>query len=144
LKSLVLDCSVVLAWLHNEGPEEYVRGILEMIKKGAIVYVPPIWLYELTNGLVMATRRQQISHEKLQEFLDELSSYPIRFHAPDNWNDAFDDVHDAVASALANKLTAYDNAYLLTALQLRLPLASLDRELRHAAKAAGIADALKV
>jgi hypothetical protein len=46
---------------------------------------------------------------------------------------------DVVVLARRYTLTAYDAAYLELALRLRLPIATLDRRLQRAAKAAGAA-----
>jgi predicted nucleic acid-binding protein len=141
LKGLVLDCSVTLAWLYHDGPTDYVEGVFDLLRNGVAAIVPPLWYYELANGLITSQRHQRVPRSQVRNFLNILGSLPIQFNIPD-WGDAVLHLVESMDGALAHKLTAYDNAYLAIALQLHLPLASLDRELRRAAKVAGIADAV--
>jgi predicted nucleic acid-binding protein len=142
MNSFVLDCSVALAWLHEDGDPAYVEGTFRLLEGGATAFAPPIWYYEMVNGLVMAQRRKRASAARISEFLEALNEYAVQIFMPDWKNVTAALGHDAKAAS-GNNLTAYDNAYLLTALQLGLPLASLDCDLIRAARKAGIEDAVK-
>ncbi len=86
------------------------------------------------NGLVMAVRRGRIDLERVARFARDLAALPIRIeqpHTPAAW--------DAVIRvATKHQLTVYDAAYLELAERMRLPLATLDGDLRKAALAAGV------
>jgi predicted nucleic acid-binding protein len=87
------------------------------------------------NGLIMAVRRGRIDLERVARFARDVAALPIRIeppHAPAAW--------DAVIRvATEYQLTVYDAAYLELAKRTKLPLASLDGDLRKAALAAGVA-----
>ena len=86
------------------------------------------------NGLVMALRRGRIDLERVARFARDLAALPIRIkppHGPAVW--------DAVIRvATKHQLTVYDAAYLELAERTRLPLATLDGDLRTAALAASV------
>jgi predicted nucleic acid-binding protein len=66
-------------------------------------------------------------------FAGDLAALPIRIeppHEPASWN-------DVVQVATKHKLTIYDAAYLELAERVGLPLATLDGDLRKAARAKG-------
>jgi predicted nucleic acid-binding protein len=86
------------------------------------------------NGLIMAVRRGRIDLERVARFARDLAVLPIRIeppHAPAAW--------DAVIQvATKHQLTVYDATYLELAERTRLPLATLDGDLRKAALAASV------
>ena len=86
------------------------------------------------NGLIMAVRRSRIDLDRVARFARDLAALPIRIeppHAPAAW--------DAVIRvATKHHLTAYDATYLALAERTGLPLATLDGELRKAARAANV------
>jgi predicted nucleic acid-binding protein len=99
---------------------------------GAIA--PMLWPLEALNGLFAAERRRRldaVQRSALAAFLREL---PIRLDA-DTAEQAWE-----ITAGLAERfrLTVYDAAYLELAQRRRLPLASLDKELRQAATAVGV------
>jgi predicted nucleic acid-binding protein len=86
------------------------------------------------NGLVMAMRRGRIDRASVTRFARDLAALPIRIeppHTPAAW--------DAVIRvATKHQLTVYDAAYLELAERARLPLATLDGDLRKASLVAGV------
>ena len=93
-----------------------------------------MWPLEALNGLLAAERRRRISSAERATLTAFLRELPVRL-----------DVHTAEQAWDATrgmaerfKLTIYDAAYLELAQRRRLPLASLDEDLRAAAVAAGV------
>jgi len=57
----VLDASVALQWLlEDESDRVYSLQVLKSLATNVAV-VPPLWFYEVGNGLLMASRRGLIS-----------------------------------------------------------------------------------
>lgn len=99
---------------------------------GAVV--PPLWHWELANAVVIGVRRQGIPLP-LAEAWREAGRWSLLVET-ESWSESALD--DTVLLADRYRLTAYDAAYLELALRRRLPLATLDRQLRDAARSAGV------
>ena len=131
--TLVLDSSTTLAWqFEDEHSEQTLRVLEHVVDAGAVV--PPLWRYEVANGLQMAVRRGRIDAARRHRMLDGLGTLDI----------VIDDESPAHAWSATLTLsdlyglTVYDAAYLELAQRLRLPLATLDRALAEAARRAGV------
>ena len=129
----MLDNSVALAWCFEDEQTPAVLDLLDRVAEfGA--NAPMLWPLEAVNGLFAAERRRRLHASqriKLAAFLREL---PVRLDtetAAQAWE-------DTTRIAEQFRLTVYDAAYLELAQRRRLPLASLDKELRKAAAAAGV------
>lgn len=129
----VLDCSVTMSWCFEEEDGEYAVAVLEALGRRPAA-VPSIWPFEVANVLLVAERRRKLTRADTARFVELLASLPI-------------DVDDAgpgralgsvVELGRASGLSAYDSAYLDLAMRLGAPLATLDRNLRAAAKSAGV------
>jgi predicted nucleic acid-binding protein len=131
MTAFVLDSSIALSWcLPDESGTDQVQR--EVAGSGAIA--PAHWPLEVANALLMAERRQRINAEFRNATLRDLAALPITFDAETSvraWN-------ETLRLAEAYRLTAYDAAYLELAQRLALPLATLDAELRVAARKHGI------
>lgn len=131
--SLVLDGSAALAWCFEDEGTPAVDSMMERVaEQGAIV--PALWRLEVANGLQVAVRRGRLDPAKRDALLSALTYFDIT-------TDAETDRHAWTATvqlAEQYKLTLYDASYLELALRQRLPLASLDKELRRAAQANGV------
>ena len=102
----------------------------QVIEQGGVA--PRIWWYELRNALLVNERRGRISPQQVSDTLADSLALGI----------LMDDEHDE--SRLLDlgrrfELTVYDAAYLEVAIRRSLPLATLDRRLREAAEAIGVA-----
>jgi len=133
MAGFILDASVALAWVFPEAESEacaplYARACMEGVA------APVLWPIEVGNVLLIAERRGRLTPEEHKRALHRLAGPQAEL------DDAM--VRESATSArqLAQKhrLTLYDSLYLELALRRRLPLASLDRELRAAAKAEGV------
>ena len=132
--ALVLDASVALAWCFADEADPYADAIAGSFARVQGV-VPPLWHLEVANALLMGERRKRSLPADTTQWLGYLRSLPIVVDedaAKYAWS-------DILILARSCELSSYDAAYLELAIRRRLPLATLDRRLRKAAKAAGIA-----
>jgi predicted nucleic acid-binding protein len=132
--SFVLDGSVALAWCFDDEATPAVDDA--MLEAGAAgAWVPPLWRWEVANGLLLGTRRGRMTEAKREASIDLLQAMAVRID-PDCDAHAWS---DTVRLAEKHALTAYDASYLELALRRRLPLATLDAALARAARAEGVA-----
>lgn len=127
--SLVLDSSITVAWLYREeATKKSVDEIFENLIE-ASAWVPALWHLEVANVLQIGMRRQRHAADFRDRVLSDLSEFPIHVD-PETHRQAWG---TTVRLAERHKLTVYDAAYLELALRRRLPLATLDKDLRSAA-----------
>ena len=105
-----------------------------MKDKKTVVHVPALWLWEITNTLVLSEKRGRIAATQVSDFLRIVEHLPIRV-APITTGSVFNEIPPQMRS---HSLTAYDAAYLDLAKRTGLPLASLDKALVEAARREGI------
>ena len=132
--SLVLDSSVTLAWVYVEqtGPE--VDRVLQLVTSTG-AWVPSLWRLEVANIIEMGVRRGRHDMAFRDATLADLALLPISI-------DQDTEAHAWGATlrlAEQHRLTVYDAAYLELAKRRGLALATLDAELRRAAKAEQVA-----
>src|ERR1035441_5240815 len=126
----VLDASIAITWaMRDEDHPSAVLALRELQYGSAIV--PGIWWYEIRNVLVLNERRNRITPEDVNQFLEALERLSIDVDFPRDGKQVID-------LSRKYKLSAYDAAYLELAIRNRLPLATLDKDLRNAARAAGV------
>ena len=135
--TLVLAASMALAWLiERSRPEEISlcqRTARIINEQGAIV--PALWFTEVTNGVIVAERQGAITSRQLSTFRADLAALPIDMDlaSPESVQAGI------LAIAQRSGLTAYDATYLELAIRRNAPLATFDRQLAEAARAAGVA-----
>jgi predicted nucleic acid-binding protein len=131
--SLVLDSSATLAWIYAEETTQDIREVFDTVTEGR-AFVPSLWRLEVANSLTGAMRRGRIGAEFRRAALADLAFLDI----------IVDDQTDSNAwgetLALADRfrMTVYDAAYVELAARRRLPLATLDAEMRAAGAALGL------
>jgi predicted nucleic acid-binding protein len=130
----VLDASLALAWCFADEATSYTESLLDRMKNGDRAIVPPHWPVEILNVLIHAKRKKRITDEKIEDFLQRLTSFDISVDAVRS----FPLLKATRQLADAHRLTSYDAVYLELALRFGLPLASLDGDLRKAAQAEGV------
>lgn len=131
--SFVLDNSVALAWCFEDEQTPAVMELLDrVVETGALA--PLLWPLEALSGLLAAERRRRLDSAKRAALAAFLRDLPVTLDG-DTAERAWD-----TTAGLAERfnLTVYDAAYLELARRRHLPLASLDRDLRGAAEAAGV------
>ena len=131
--SIVLDASMTLAWLFEDEQTDQVLATINHVYMGG-ASVPPLWRYEVANGLQMAIRRQRITPDYRTRCLDKIDELPITID-PDGLSALWS---TTIKLADLYRLTVYDAAYLELAQRRRLPLATLDAALSKAARESGV------
>ena len=128
--SLVLDSSVALAWIYADETTDAVLGLFDQIRIHA-AWVPGLWRWEIANVLQLNVRRGRHGADFRDGALSSLALLPVKVDAEADrqaWS-------GALRLAERHRLTVYDAAYLEIASRRKIPLATLDRELRAAASA---------
>jgi predicted nucleic acid-binding protein len=134
--SLVLDASMALAWQFKRAdPAEAVLAdkALEELSS-AQAAVPAIWYAEVASGLLRGERQGVIPPTQTAYFLNELSQADI---VADEISTRARQV-SVLDLARTYGLTAYDATYLELAMRRAAILATFDRKLAEAARAAGV------
>ncbi len=130
MSGLVVDASVVMAWLFDDEEEPRADSVLEVLEEdGALV--PHLWHLETRNTLLVAERRGRLAAGGIKERLDALKGLPIRTDADPDLQSAFD-------LARAHELSIYDAMYLELAKRESAELATLDGALGRAAVVEGV------
>jgi predicted nucleic acid-binding protein len=119
---LVVDSSVSLKWAldDEENTEEALALRDDGIHGQFLMVAPSLWLYEVANGLLTATRRGRLPGEVGGELLYNLTLVGVRFSDPE--------IEDCYEAALRHGVALYDAVYLALAKALRVPLWTGDRK----------------
>jgi len=127
--SLVLDSSATLAWIYSEEITPPIAQLFRRIAESG-AWVPGLWRLEVGNILEMGIRRGRHDARFRDATFADLSLLPVQVD-PETDRHAW-----ATTTKMASRyqLTLYDAAYLELARRRGLPLASLDSDLRKAAK----------
>jgi predicted nucleic acid-binding protein len=128
--SVVLDSSIVGCWCFPDETSPVADAA--MVEVGADeAVVPAVWWFEVRNLLLTGERVARMDPIGTAGFLADLEALSIRIdRAPES------DV--ILALARTHRLTIYDAAYLELAGRIGAPLATLDRKLAEAARAARV------
>jgi predicted nucleic acid-binding protein len=129
LNKIVIDTSISLAICLDDEKESLATKLLGEIDEYKIL-VPPHWIVEVSNGLLMSFRRERIEYDEIAvvlAMLSDLEAKTISFSA-----DVLGD--EIMAIAKNHKLTIYDAYYLHLAMAEGAGLATLDNALARAAK----------
>ena len=132
----VLDASVALRWFLSNPVPAYARRVRRLMLEGARAVVPALWHLEMANGLAVAERRGIVTATDADQSLTDIEGLLGRAIESDP---ALVSVRQALTIARTFQLSAYDAVYLDVARRERLPLATLDEDLRAAATQAGVA-----
>jgi predicted nucleic acid-binding protein len=129
--AFVLDASIAVCWAFQDEDHPDARLAFHQIRSQEAV-VPCLWWFEVRNTLVANERRRRIAESDTAAFLLGLSRLRIRI-------DRSPDEGAVLRLARTHRLSVYDAAYLELAQRERLPLATLDADLRKAAVREGVA-----
>jgi predicted nucleic acid-binding protein len=127
--SLVLDSSVALAWVYTDETTDAVLNVFQRVKSGE-AWIPALWRWEVANVLQMNVRRGRHDPDFRDAALSNLAWFPLHVDTraePEAWL-------GAILLAESYGLTVYDASYLEIAMRRKIPLATLDLQLRGAAK----------
>ena len=131
--AFVLDCSIAMAWLFHDEATPRTAALLNRLATETAV-VPAWWSVEITNVLAMAERKGRITPAQSDAFIADLSKLGIE-RDEEAAGRAFTHL---LALCRTHRLTSYDAMYLDVAIRRSLPLATLDADLRRAARKLGI------
>ena len=131
MPEIVVDASVTLAWLFDEGPPSLSTN--ERVA-GASFIAPWMWRLEVVNVVLVKEREKVLTQAQAAgcfRFLDALNIVVVA--EPINR-----DLQQLASFARPHQLTAYDAVYVELALTLNLPLFTHDRNQKDAATNLGI------
>ena len=130
----VLDSSVTMSWFFDDEATAATDQLLDRLNSDGRAIVAAHWALEVSNTLLMAERRKRSTLAESSHFIAILDALPIETDQ--------ETVSRASTSSMelarAQGLTLYDSAYLELAMRRSLPLATLDKQLRAAAKKTGV------
>ena len=132
----VLDASVTIRWALQDGSladRNYADQVLDSFD-AAFATVPALWYTETIHVLRCAEDEGMIGESALTGFIYQLGQLPIELDmaAPAGLQVA------GAAVSREFRLSGYDAQYLELARRHSVPLATLDKDLRKAAKKAGV------
>lgn len=128
---MIIDASIAGAWVMPDESSVIATEIGRRVLEGGAC-VPDLFAHEVRNLLVMGVQRRRLPEDLFWAQLARIEQMPIRV-VPSGPSKRIAQL------AFRHRLTAYDAAYLDLALDQTLPLASLDKDLRRAALAEGVA-----
>jgi predicted nucleic acid-binding protein len=135
LNGLVLDGSAILSFVLADERSAASVLVQQKLRSWTKVYVPGHWWLEITNALLMAERRGRIEASEIPLVLSFIKAFSVITDdetAARSWD-------STLTLARDYSLTIYDAAYLELALRRRSVLATVDKALARAARAAGVA-----
>ena len=132
--TLVIDGSTALGFLLADEQAEASLQTLDALENRISAFVPAHWCVEVANGLIMTERRKRASQADITEALNLVAALPVITDE----ETARRSGSDTIALARQYGLTIYDAAYLELAMRRGASLATTDRDLTKAAKAAGV------
>jgi predicted nucleic acid-binding protein len=136
MSAYVLDNSVAMRWLlasQKKSDQAYAEEVLQSLSEVDAV-VPHLWHLEAANVLLSAEKCGELETGEVERFIAQLESLPIQVD-PLTARQAFS---RTLSLSRAYKLSSYDAAYLELAIREGLPLATLDKDLKKAAKQADV------
>jgi predicted nucleic acid-binding protein len=133
LSRVVVDASTALAWCFPDETSEHADSVLVALA-GCTILVPAVWSIELSNAILAGERKKRLNQHEIESFTTLLESLSIVQDA----QPMIDSIRSVLPLARAHGLTAYDAAYLELSIRHNAPLATLDGNLRKAAKKWGI------
>lgn len=134
MSRFVVDASVALCWYFEDQKTAYTEAVFDCLARGDEALAPAIWPLEVVNSLVVGVRREAITTAQLETFIRDLKDLPVAVDT-----EGIERVYSSIVRlSQQHQLSSYDAAYLDLAVAENLPLATLDKNLRAAAKRAGV------
>ena len=130
VSTIVLDCSVTVAWLLEDEASEAADELLDQAMEARCM-APNLWWAEIRNVLIISERRGRVTPEEIEAGLRWLNMLDIRL-------DRTPDSAAVLRLARGHRLSVYDAMYLELALREGGLLATFDRKLAGAARAEGV------
>jgi predicted nucleic acid-binding protein len=125
------DAAVAAAWFLQDEATGFTDGILARAAAEGLAE-PALWRFELANVFLVCERRGHLDGAAFTEMLALFGTIDVSWHA------SAADIRLLHQYGKKHGLTAYDSAYLITAVQAALPLATNDAALAAAARVEGV------
>lgn len=136
--NFVLDASVTMSWLLRDGKpaaNDYAGEVLDaVVSQDLQPIVPVTWGLEVANVIAKAEARELVTQAQSEAFLEMLNDLGILV----DFETFPKSLGETLQLARRYRLSSYDSSYLEIALREGLRLATLDADLRKAAKKAGV------
>lgn len=127
---IVLDASVAVSWLLNEGAA--LELDIQLAERRIVV--PSHWTAEVGNAILKALRRKTIAQERLTIIASNLDILDLTIEPPISVASML----PLLAFAREQGLSMYDAAYVHLAWKRVAALASFDKAMRKSAERLGI------
>jgi predicted nucleic acid-binding protein len=129
----IIDGSLALNWyLTDELDRKYSVEVFVGLGDREIL-VPSLWIYEISNVLLVAHRRGRIPQERIKEILEIVTALALQVDAIEPERSL-----ELTRLAIRHGLTVYDAAYLELALRSGAPIATKDKQLIRAMQAENV------
>ena len=129
--SIVVDNSVMMRWLFNDGSEndkQYAQKVLTHIATNKLqVIVPYVWVYEASFVVNFYTKKGSILIKDSINHLNSLFDLCLVVRGEETPKELFD-------FANTHCLSTYDSSYVMLALQQTKIIATLDKEIIRESK----------
>jgi predicted nucleic acid-binding protein len=133
----VMDASFALPWVFRDEANRASDAAWKSLVTGkATAHVPGLWPMEMVNVVLRGPRATKVrpTDRDVDQFFAILRKMPLSVH-----HQGLGIFLDRAPTFMGkHELTAYDSAYLILASASGLPLATLDKRLRKAARAEGL------
>jgi predicted nucleic acid-binding protein len=132
----VLDASIAVRWIqptNKDIDQKYAESVLIALDNNLAI-VPELWQIEITSALLAAEKRDEITQTESDSFTSRLKTLNI-------FNDgltAKQVFNSTIHIARQYSLSSYDASYLEIAIRDGIAIATLDKDLRKAAKKANV------
>ena len=126
---IVADTSLMISWLLNETDVVVAEDVYNLLAEETLL-VPAHWPVEIGNALGVNVRRGRIPPRLLNAIQERLNKLVVVVEG----SISPADIVSLVGFAGDQNLTAYDACYVQLAAENRAPLATLDRQMRTAAR----------
>lgn len=130
----VLDCSLALALGLPDEKDNQVRRFSDELHYDTNIWVPPLWWYEISNGLAVSVKRGRINQAEAVRLMGLYRNLPLKtdIHVGESTFISYSNL------AVEYRLSAYDASYLEIAMRRGIGLATLDKQLSDIAQACGV------
>lgn len=130
MRGVVVDASVSLKWLFNDEagvPQaQALRDNYLADPARFPLFAPPIWRYEVANGLAVAARRGRLDYDLARDALIDLLALGVKMVDPEDLR--------VLDLALTYGIAVYDAAYLAIAEETGSVLWTADRPFYEAVR----------
>ena len=129
---IVVDASFLAGAIFEEDYTRFARDIIANQQDG--LTAPALLTWELSNIVWKKCRRGLIDAADIPDFVAIYATFDVALaKLPD-----LDELGELTVMAVERDLTAYDAAYFRLAVMQGFPLATLDRDMAKAGRAAGL------